>query len=51
MGPIHELRGTYTMHKTTVEKFVQLPKQFQIKREDFVDADTPEPGYRPPFMG
>lgn len=38
INPIHELRGTYTMYKQGgLEQFVPLPKQFQIKREDFVD--------------
>lgn len=41
MNPIHELRGTYTNLKAHgMEKFQQLPKQFQIRREDFVDEDT-----------
>lgn len=38
MSPIHELRGTYIMAKGYgLERFVILPKQYQIKREDFVD--------------
>jgi hypothetical protein len=38
INPIHELRGTYTMYKERGnEVFVELPKQFQIKREDFID--------------
>jgi len=38
INPIHELRGTYTMYKQGgQEQFVRLPKQFQIKREDFLD--------------
>lgn len=41
MNPIHELRGTYTKEKAHgMEKFVKLPKQFQIKREDFLEDDT-----------
>lgn len=37
IGPIHELRGTYSMKKAGgLEAFHQLPKQFQIKREDFL---------------
>lgn len=37
-GPIHELRGTYTMKNGLGEElFVLLPKQFQIKRADFID--------------
>lgn len=41
LNPIHDLRGTYTTHKAKgMEKFVQLPKQFQIRREDFVDDAT-----------
>lgn len=44
INPIHELRGTYTYYKTQVEKFVQLPKQFQIKREDLVPNVESTPG-------
>jgi hypothetical protein len=41
INPIHELRGTYTMYKAGgMEQFVKLPKQFQIKREDFLDDST-----------
>lgn len=41
INPVHELRGTYTMHKGKgLERFVQLPKQFQIKREDFIESGT-----------
>jgi len=37
MGPIHDLRGTYTLKGMKgMEGFMQLPKQFQIKREDFL---------------
>ncbi|MMZ43512.1 hypothetical protein D1872_50640 [compost metagenome] len=44
INPIHELRGTYITAKGGgLERFVQLPKQFQIKREDFVDADARVP--------
>lgn len=40
INPIHELRGTYTMAKNGgLEGFVKLPKQFQIKREDFIEND------------
>lgn len=40
VNPIHELRGTYTMAKNGgLEKFVALPKQYQIKREDFIEND------------
>lgn len=38
INPVHELRGTYTMLKGGGrEYYVPLPKQFQIKREDFID--------------
>jgi len=38
IGPVHELRGTYTMAKGGgVESFVRLPSQFHIKREDLLD--------------
>jgi len=38
IGPIHDLRGTYTMAKGGgVESFVRLPSQFHIKREDLLD--------------
>lgn len=41
INPVHELRGTYTMYKGGgIENFVHLPKQFQIKREDFIDSGT-----------
>ena len=40
MNPIHELRGTYTVTNTKFmqapPRFIPLPKQFQIKREDFI---------------
>ncbi len=37
MGPIHELRGSYSMLKAHgLESFYQFPKQYQIKREDFL---------------
>jgi hypothetical protein len=40
IGPIHELRGTYSMAKAGgLEAFHQLPKQFQIKREDFLENE------------
>jgi hypothetical protein len=38
IGPVHDLRGTYTMAKGGgVESFVRLPSQFHIKREDLLD--------------
>lgn len=38
INPVHELRGTYTMAKGKGEElFMLLPKQFQIKREDFFE--------------
>lgn len=41
INPIHELRGTYTMYKGGgKEAFVNLPRQFQIKREDFLDGEN-----------
>jgi len=33
---IHELRGTITDYKVTESTFVELPKQYMIKREDFI---------------
>jgi hypothetical protein len=40
MNPIHELRGTYTKYKGGGEEyFMQLPKQYQIKREDFLESN------------
>jgi len=37
IGPIHELRGTYTLKQGQGrEVFLQLPDQYQIKREDFM---------------
>ena len=37
IGPIHELRGTYTLKRGQgKEVFIQLPDQYQIKREDFL---------------
>lgn len=42
MGPMHEIRGTYTMyHGQGEEVFVALPKQFLIKREDFLENGVP----------
>ncbi len=43
INPIHELRGTYSMAKGEGEEYyVPLSKQFQIKREDFIDnSDLP----------
>lgn len=42
INPIHELRGTYSMLKGGGEEyFIQLPSQYQIKREDFLsDGDV-----------
>ena len=38
-NPVHELRGTYSMWKHGgAEVFTPLPKQFQIKRVDFLDG-------------
>lgn len=38
VSPVHDLRGTYTRTGAGgSEVFVKLPKQFQIKREDFLD--------------
>lgn len=40
MGPVHEIRGSYTVAKGLgQELFVQLPKQFMIKREDFLSSE------------
>jgi hypothetical protein len=37
IGPIHELRGTYTLRQGKGhEVFTKLPDQYQIKREDFL---------------
>lgn len=37
IGPIHEMRGTYTLKKGKGnEIFVKLPDQYMIKREDFL---------------
>lgn len=33
---LHELRATYTERHVPQETFVELPKQYQIRREDFV---------------
>jgi len=39
INPIHELRGTYIIKGGGgLENFVPLPRQYQIKREDFLDA-------------
>jgi hypothetical protein len=39
IGPIHELRGTYSLAGGKgLEVFHQLPKQYQIKREDFLNG-------------
>jgi hypothetical protein len=38
INPVHELRGTYTTYRAGgIERFVSLPSQYQIKREDFLD--------------
>jgi hypothetical protein len=40
INPIHELRGSYTMLKGGgLERFVKLPNQYQIKREDFIENE------------
>lgn len=39
INPIHELRGTYVVSGTksaSQDRFIMLPKQYQIKREDFI---------------
>lgn len=42
MGPIHEIRGTYTMYQGMgASKFVALPKQFLIKKEDYLENGVP----------
>lgn len=33
---LHELRATYTVRNTPSEKFVELPKQYKLRREDFI---------------
>lgn len=33
---LHELRATYVKHKVPVEEFREFPKQYQVRREDFV---------------
>lgn len=33
---LHELRATLSQRKTPVEKFVELPKQYKLNREDFI---------------
>lgn len=49
INPIHELRGTYTTFKQRGgEQFVPLPKQFQIKREDFLGGEN-RPSYNQPL--
>lgn len=41
---LHELRATMSMRKTPVEKFVELPKQYKLQREDFIyNISEPEP--------
>lgn len=37
---LHELRATYVERKTPSETFKELPKQYQITREDFTYATT-----------
>lgn len=40
---IHELRSHYTVRNTPFEKFEELPKQYRLKREDFIyDVKTEE---------
>jgi hypothetical protein len=40
INPVHELRGTYIKQGGRgLDNFVPLPKQFQIKREDFLEKD------------
>ena len=39
---LHELRATYVEHKQPSETFKEFPKQYQVRREDFVyGVDTP----------
>lgn len=46
INPVHELRGTYTMHKGGgVDQWAKLPDQFQIKREDFLDPHSKRADY------
>lgn len=33
---LHELRATYVKHKVPEEEFREFPKQYQVRREDFV---------------
>lgn len=41
---LHELRATMSMRKTSTEKFVELPKQYKLQREDFIyGITTPDP--------
>lgn len=41
INPIHEIRGTYLMKNGGgKDYYMALPKQFQIKREDFVDNNA-----------
>lgn len=45
---LHELRATMSERKTTTEKFVELPKQYRLIREDFIyNIGTPEPVKKP----
>lgn len=41
---LHELRATYIERKVPEETFVEFPKQYQVRREDFVyGVHEPEP--------
>lgn len=41
---LHELRATMSMRKTPTEKFIELPKQYKLHREDFIyGINNPEP--------
>ena len=43
MDILHELRSHYTTRHTPTEKFEELPKQYKLRREDFVyDVKTTE---------
>lgn len=47
---LHELRATMSTRKTTEEKFVELPKQYKLQREDFIyNIADPEPVQRTPI--
>lgn len=48
---LHELRATMSTRKTTEEKFVELPKQYKLQREDFIyNITDPEPVHRTPIV-